>query len=130
MRTKEFGAVVSAALMLLLGSVVCYAAERAPGKGSISGTVKDGNGKPVVGLQLRLEVDDPVGARRGSGKGGTRIVARATTDQNGNFSFTDLEPGNYRLVAGSKQQGWIYQDVEVRADDQTKLGDLKLTKVN
>ena len=40
-----------------------------------------------------------------------------------------IEPGTYRLVAGNKQIGWIYQDVEIKANEQNKLGELKLVKV-
>jgi hypothetical protein len=91
-----------------------------------------------VGLTLRLEFDEPVVAGTHGGKdkpksGGsgphTKIVGRATTDKDGNFTFTDIEPGTYRLVAGNKQIGWIYQDVDVKANEETKLGELKLTKV-
>jgi len=141
MKKQNIAAVVTASLAFLLGSaVLCRASALAEGKGSVSGTAKGEDGKPIAGLSLRLEFDDPVVAGTHGGKdnpksggGGstphTKIVGRATTDKDGNFTFTDIEPGTYRLVAGNKQIGWIYQDVEIKANEQNKLGELKLVKV-
>jgi hypothetical protein len=72
-----------------------------------------------------------VGQRDLQGKPNPNVktVGRATTDQNGNFLFSNIDEGTFRLVAGSKSQGWIYQDVEVKANEETKLGDMKLVKV-
>ena len=99
-------------------------------KGSIRGTVTDDAGKPVVGLALRLEQDQPIDARgKGGGKpGSTKILARVPTDRQGNFTMQSLPAGTYRLVGGSQNAGWIYVDVTVTAGKETKLGELKLAK--
>src|SRR5687768_11339110 len=67
-------------------------------KGSVSGTVLSVDGKPMVGLALRLERTEPIGAGDGGGSKrkraagwdngaeglqGVKIVGRATTDQQG-----------------------------------------------
>jgi hypothetical protein len=152
MRCKSLTYSLVAMLVLVLGSwATVHATTLLEGKGSISGTVKSDDGKPVVGLALRLEQDVPIGMNPGgrgkAGKGkvsvgdsgarelqgkpnpNVKIVGRATTDQNGNFMFSNIDEGTYRLVAGSKQQGWIYQDVEVKPNEENKLGDMKLIKV-
>jgi hypothetical protein len=152
MRYKILMSSLAAAVVLMLSSLAAvHAATLLEGKGSLSGTVKDDAGKPVVGLALRLEFDQPMGMNPGGGKTHgkgkisvgdsgarelqgkpnprTKIVGRATTDQNGNFLFSNIDEGSFRLVAGNKAQGWIYQDVEVKANEETKLGEMKLVKV-
>jgi hypothetical protein len=118
---------ITASLLLLAPSLRAAAADE---KGSLSGTVRDDSNKPVAGLALRLEQDTPIDAKgKGGGKpGATKVIARATTDEKGNFSLPDLAPGTYRLVAGSRNVGWIYMDVTVTAGQETKLGELKLAK--
>jgi len=145
-------------VMLALAAAFCFvsfaslqASAMLEGKGSVSGTVTAEDGKPLVGLALRLEQDIPMGmgpaggTGRGKGKSSSgdsgatelqgkknprvKVVGRAVTDASGRFSFTNLDEGVYRLVAGSKSQGWIFQDVEVKANEETKLEGLKLVKV-
>ena len=132
MRTHRTGGFPARTLLALATSlllcVLAPCALAADEKGSISGTVTDQADKPVAGLSLRLEQDQPIDSR-GKGKpGGTKIVARATTDQQGAFTMPNLPPGSYRLIAGSQNVGWIYMDVTVTPGKETKLADLKLTK--
>jgi hypothetical protein len=150
MRNNSLRAVVAFSALFCLS---CFAVVRASamleGKGSVSGTVTAEDGKPLVGLALRLEQDIPMGmgpaGGRGKGKSSSgdsgaselqgkpnpriKIFGRTVTDQSGRFSFTNIDEGVYRLVAGSKSQGWIFQDVEVKANEDTKLEGLKLVKV-
>ena len=57
-----------------------------------------------------------------------KTIAQGPTDANGKFSFAKLEEGTYRLVAGNRNQGWIYMDVEVNANQNNDVGELKLVK--
>jgi len=138
--------------LALLGAVALVGTAAAStlleGKGSVSGTVKAEDGKPVIGLLIKLEQDIPMtaGTRGGSkGKGKSsfgdsgaselqtkkprkKILGQTTTDQNGKFSFTNIDEGAARLVAGNRNLGWIYQDVEIKANENTDVGELKLIK--
>lgn len=133
MRTDRIRGFRAHALLAICAlALLATSAHAADDKGSLSGTVTDEAGKAVVGLSLRLEQDIPMEAQRGKkGKqgGGTKIVGRAVSDQQGNFALPALDPGTYRLVAGSQNVGWIYMEVTVTAGKETKLGNLKLTKV-
>jgi hypothetical protein len=42
--------------------------------------------------------------------------------------FSNIDEGTYRLVAGTRAQGMIYQDVDIKANEETKMGELKLIK--
>jgi hypothetical protein len=134
------------ALAGLLGTHLLQAAPE--GRGSVSGRVTYEDGKPVVGLALRLEKFQPMGlgepgtGRRknniaeGSGavglqsEKGTKIIARVSTDQNGNFTMTNVEAGGATLVGGNQKIGWIYPPLEIKANEETKLGDIKLVKTD
>lgn len=137
-----------------LAAAICVAgtataATLLAGKGSISGTVKTEAGAPAVGLVIKLEQEIPLtagtrGGTKGKGKSGfgdtgatdlqgnkqqrKKIIGQMATDQTGRFSFTNIEEGAYRLVAGNRSQGWIYRDVEIKANENTDLGELKLVK--
>jgi hypothetical protein len=133
--------VVVAALALL--AQTSYAA--LAGKGNITGTIQTTDGKPAVGLVVKLVKDLPRDIRRPGSKGKssgfdsgasglqaqarTKIVSQATCDAQGKFTMQNVEPGGYRLEAGNRNMGWIYYDVEVEADKTVELNDLKLTKL-
>jgi protocatechuate 3,4-dioxygenase beta subunit len=110
-----------ALIALVFTCALCSAAQEKTG--SISGSVTDQDGKPIAGLVLKLE-QDVKDARPPK----TRIVARVTTDSQGKFIFDNLAPGNYRIGGGSKSNGWIYYDVVVKADEEIKVGELKLVR--
>jgi hypothetical protein len=117
-------------------------------KGSLSGQVLGEDGKPLVGLALRLERTDPAGAGGGGKQGrfagfdsgarglqsptekGVTIVGRTTTDKDGNFIFKNVSAGAAILVGGSKNQGWIYYPVVIEADKEVKLGQITLAKTD
>jgi outer membrane receptor protein involved in Fe transport len=58
--------------------------------GTVTGTIRDALERPLAGAQIRLEGTD----------GG--VVARTTTDDQGHFSFSNVEPGTYAVVAEQK----------------------------
>src|ERR1700675_141749 len=62
-----------------------HAATLSGGNGRLSGTVTDATGAAVGGASVKLQ--DANGS----------IVAQTTTDSNGNYSFSSLSPGNYRV---------------------------------
>ena len=138
----------SLVVVAVLALVAQTAAALQSGKGTLTGTVQTADGKPAVGLTLKLVQDIPFDMRRpGSGKkrgtglddtGATRLqggkerikmVAQATTDASGKFTMQNIPEGTYRLEAGNKNVGWIYQDVTIEANKTIELNDLKLAKV-
>jgi uncharacterized surface anchored protein len=60
----------------------------AQGHGSITGTVTDESGKPVASATVDLK--DPVTEEQPSS---------VTTNENGNYTFKDLLPGDYVILA-------------------------------
>src|SRR6202790_5371433 len=62
-----------------------HAATLSGGNGRLSGAVTDASGAVVSGASVKLQ--DANGS----------IVAQTTTDRNGNYSFSSLSPGNYRV---------------------------------
>ena len=61
---------------------------------AIAGTVVDEAGEPVVGLQLRALVSALAGGRRRFSH-----AAGAVTDDRGAYRFSNLTPGEYKVVA-------------------------------
>ncbi|HTG93898.1 MAG TPA: TonB-dependent receptor [Pyrinomonadaceae bacterium] len=83
--------------------------------GSISGTVTDLNGAVVPGAVVTLTSDTTTEKRS------------ATTDSEGHFSFTTLQPGNYSLkVERQNFQALEQKGVVLSANEKLAVGDLKL----
>ena len=137
-------AALALALALAGGAGWLYAQD-AKQKGSVSGTILSVDGKPMVGLAVRLERTEPMGAGDGATKrkraagwdnsatnlqGGVKIVGKGTTDQQGKFHIQNVDPGGAILVGGSKSQGWIYYPVEIKPGQETKLEPIKLAKAD
>ena len=80
-------------------------------KGSISGTVKDDEGNPLVGVEIQLQ--DPA-------SGDT--VATVVTDSNGAYTFPEVEPGTYMLVVEKNPNGYP-GDVSNYDSDSVNDGD-------
>jgi hypothetical protein len=95
--------------------------------GSVSVRVKNADGEPAVELKLKVVQDLPIGA---GGPGGPRekVFAEPTTDKDGAFRVADLKPGSYRIQAGNRDIGWIYQDVEIEPEREIQV-QLKLVKI-
>jgi len=62
-----------------------HAATLSGGNGRLSGAVTDASGAVIAGANVKLQDEN------GS------IVAQTTTDSSGNYSFSSLSPGNYRV---------------------------------
>ena len=76
--------VVCLALLVFgFGSLVKVAAQAT---GTVAGVAKDALGRPLPGVQLRLEATDG------------RVVGRTMGDDQGRFTFTGVAPGTYAVV--------------------------------
>jgi hypothetical protein len=62
-----------------------HAATLSGGNGRLSGAVTDASGAVIAGANVKLMDEN------------SSIVAQATTDSSGNYSFSSLSPGNYRV---------------------------------
>jgi hypothetical protein len=108
------------ATMLLLGG--CFTARGQSTFGSISGTVKDASGAAIAGAEVSLTST------------GTGAKQTFTTDQNGSYSFLNLNPGGYTVDVDKtgfkrfkrdsidvqvQQSARIDATLEVGADTQT-----------
>jgi outer membrane receptor protein involved in Fe transport len=76
-------ALVCAVSALVLGSAVHVLAQVG---GTVGGIAKDALGRPLPGIQLRLETTDG------------RVVGRTTADDQGRFTFPAVPPGTYAVV--------------------------------
>jgi hypothetical protein len=70
--------------------------------GRVSGTVSDDRGAPASGVQAVLVPDE---ARRGR----SDAYFTATTDRNGQYTFTNVPPGRYKLFAWEDVPPGAYQ---------------------
>jgi hypothetical protein len=103
---------------VLFASLVSAASFAAESAGSLEGIVKDANGQPVKGAEIRI-----------SGKG-EKIVATTKTDAKGHYSSQSLAVGVYKvdLLMNSKLQASI-ANVQTKSGRSTQANfDLKLTK--
>ena len=62
-----------------------HAATLSGGNGRLSGTVTDPSGAVIAGASVKLMDENGL------------VVAQTTTDSSGNYSFSSLAPGNYRV---------------------------------
>ena len=98
----------------------------------VSGTILGADGKPAASIVVRVEKQEPMGMGGGAGGGkdtGPRTYT-ANTDENGHFLIKEMYINPYLIIVGNNDVGWIYQDLAVTAGQETKLGTLKLTKIN
>lgn len=104
---------------LSLGLIAIAGSVFAAGPSAIEGTVKDPNGKPISGADVRIEAK--------SGSVWTKVTQ---TDAKGHYSYNGLPVGTYRvsLVVNSAVKASI-NNVTTKLGDPTKLNfDLKTTK--
>lgn len=112
------------------------AADAGPSKPSknrawVSGTVLTPEGKPAAGVVIRVEKNEPMGMGGGGPPKDTGPKEYlATTDENGNFLIKEMYINAYLLIGGNQQIGWLYQELPVEAGKETKLGPMKLTKLD
>jgi hypothetical protein len=69
-----------------------HAATLSSGNGRLSGAVTDASGAVIAGAAVKLMDENGL------------IVAQTTTDSSGNYSFSSLSPGNYRVQ--TERQGF------------------------
>jgi hypothetical protein len=69
-----------------------HAATLSSGNGRLSGAVTDASGAVIAGASVKLMDENGL------------IVAQTTTDSSGNYSFSSLAPGNYRVQ--TERQGF------------------------
>jgi protocatechuate 3,4-dioxygenase beta subunit len=108
--------------------------------GAITGAVVQKDGQPAANLRVRLfeapgasqggAVPQGKAALKGRAKGQSRQrgrpVGEATTDAAGKFTFTDLAPGNYIVIAAQPAERAVARArLSVTADQMTQA-DLKL----
>jgi len=137
---------ITAALGLVFGVAVLSSkaddAKDTAGKGSISGTVTDKDGKAVEGATVNLIKARPHGAGGGgdhaaapkasTGHGATNLqhqpptpVATATTDKDGKYEMKDVPAGDYMVgVRDTEKKLFGHARVTVK-DGETATADLK-----
>src|SRR5438552_11738461 len=104
---------VSLALLVVgLGGVVV--AVTAQATGTVAGIAKDALGRPLSGVQLRLEATDG------------RVAGRTTTDAQGRFTFTGVAPGTYAIVGERSGFDTATSVVTVSAAGASVTADLTL----
>ncbi len=103
------------AVVIIMGTVV----NASPTSGTISGTIKDNEDRPLVGAVVRIFSDSEQEA-----------ILKTITDKNGRFLASNLSPGNYKLKAIASG----YKPVEVTQANVTPsrntIFDLKLEKAS
>lgn len=102
-------------------------APSAKGMGTLVGAVMTHDGQPASELPMRLVEEVPMGM--GSGPRGQKITIKFTTDKDGKFEVTNIKPSLYKIIAGHREIGWVYRDVEIAAGNNEAL-ELKLIKVS
>jgi len=105
-RQDGYAPVRGAAVTLASGQVVTDVALVIGKHGSISGTVRDDAGDPVVGVSVRTFNRPMVGFRPGLFPGRT-----GTTDDRGHFRIADLPPGDYLACACARDPLPIDKDL-------------------
>ena len=136
-RLNLLGIAVVALSMLTAGARVARA--QAEGVGSISGSVLGEDNKPYVGLAVKLIQQQyrKIGDRSQIGiplptpmvqSPKQKVIATATTDKEGKFTFARVNAGDYFVSAGNPNIGYIYEQITVEKDKETKLDGLHLTK--
>lgn len=101
-------------------------------EGWVSGTILGMDGKPMADFEVRAERVEPMGMGPGAAGASKRPrVVKTMTDETGYFLFRDLEPvKTYTIVSGTNEIGWIYEEKEILAGKEIKLGELKMFKLN
>ncbi len=104
-------------LMLFVGGIAIQPVHAQSTFGSIVGTVKDASGAVVNGASVTLI------------NTGTSITHDATTNQNGDYSFTNLNPAKYEVsVVASGFEKVEFHDLDLqsreikRVDAALKIG--------
>jgi len=90
------------------------------GAAQLTGSVTDSEGKPASEVELTLFPESPERQRR-------RDLFRVTTsDQDGQFRFTDVAPGDYKVLAWQNLEAGAIQDPEFRRQFEAKAKSVSL----
>lgn len=87
----------------------------------VTGSVQTSNGDPAAGATVTLVA---VGAMQGR----TDLFRTAMSDQNGQFTFRDLAPGEYKVFAWEDLEPGASQDPDFRRPFESKAAPLKLAE--
>jgi hypothetical protein len=149
-RSLSLAAVVTFAIAFCSAGTVRAADATVPaGTGTIKGKVMTADGKPANGVTVRLVAADPAAKPKGgkkakaaananavqpqqaqglakgakAGKSGKKATAlkETTTNDQGEFTFTDVPAGNYAVYARGKGIGNGHAPAEVTAGNSVNL---------
>lgn len=103
---------------LLMGTGIALSSFAQSGK--ISGTIKDGGNQKIIDAATvtLLQAKD------------SSLVKAGVTDAAGNFSFENIKPGTYLVLATSVGHGNTYSSVVELAATAVQIGTLQLIPVN
>jgi Carboxypeptidase regulatory-like domain len=90
--------------------------------GRISGAVTDGRSQFVPGMRVVL-VPDRMRER-------TELFKSVPADENGEFTFSNVPPGDYKVFAWEQIDEYLWYDPEVLAQSETKGKAVHVTQVS
>jgi len=89
-----------------------HASSGSPPLGTISGTVRDGKGKPLIGAVISvmsIVAGEPV----------AKLMKEAVTDDKGKFVASGIEPGHYNIeIAAKGFPKSLFKQIDVRPNDE------------
>lgn len=117
------------ALSLAIGftAVRATAEETKKETGTVSGIIKDKDGKPVSGAEvgvfhpMKKKADKAAKADGTKGEKPVPVVPSVTSDDKGEFKIADVPAGEYTVVARLKGAGNGRENVTVKAGEDTKV---------
>lgn len=86
-----------------------------PNPATLTGTVRDENGKPAAGAHVHLFLGDD-------------FKRSATADQNGRFQFSSLAPGDYRAFAFEEIENGLSSERDFRKNLESRAGSVTLAE--
>ena len=122
--------VVSTIALMFVVAAVSTVARAEEGKGKVSGVVKDADGKPAAGVQIKImnkmdHAEHKAAKQAEEGKKDKadkpQPVGSAVTDSDGKFSLSDIPAGKYMIGAKMKKGGQAKQEIEVKSGEETKV---------
>ena len=117
-------------IALMFVAAIATVARAEEGKCTVSGVVKDADGKPAAGVNVRIMHAMDKGERKAAKQAEDKTkekgdkaapVASAVTDNDGKFSLSDIPAGKYMLGAKMKKGGMAKQEIEVKSGEETKV---------
>jgi hypothetical protein len=110
--------------LVAVGVVVCAAmpAQATTARGSIRGLILDGRGEPLAGAAVMVLVGEDAKA--------TKVVKRASTDNEGKFVAAGIAPGRYRVKAEADGFKPIEIAADVKPNKVTVFDSIYLRRIN